>query len=46
VTQATIVGDDYDWPAVAKAAKEHAEKTGRQFYGYGTAFSFLPTGQS
>jgi len=42
----TIVGDDYDWPEVARAAKEHAEKTGRQFFGYGTAFSFLPEGQS
>jgi hypothetical protein len=37
---ATIVGDDYDWPEVAKAAHEHAQKTGRQFFAHGTAFGF------
>ena len=42
---ATVIGDDYDWPDVARAAKEHAEKTGRQFVGHGAAFSFLPKAQ-
>ncbi len=38
----TIVGDDYDWPEVARAAREHARKSGRQVFGCGTAFSFPP----
>jgi len=38
----TIVGDDYDWPEVARAANEHAHNTGKPFFGQGTAFSFLP----
>ncbi len=39
---ATIVGDDYDWPEVARAANEHAQKTGRPIFAHGTAYSFLP----
>jgi len=41
----TVVGDDYDWSEVAKAAHEHAEKTGRQLFGHGTAYSLLPNAQ-
>jgi hypothetical protein len=43
---ATIVGDDYDWPEVARAAHEHAQNTGRQFFAHATAFSFLASAPS
>jgi Methyltransferase domain len=38
----TIVGDDYGWAEVARAANEHAQKTGRRLFCRGTAYSFLP----
>jgi hypothetical protein len=36
-----VVGDDYHWPGVARAAHEHARRTGRCLCAQGTGFSIL-----
>lgn len=40
--QAAVVGDDFNNPAVSRAAEAHAQHIGRRLLSYGAAFCFPP----